>query len=159
MSGLITAGSAAWCLLLAVVIHVLVDGRLGSMVPAKVGQTVVPRLVSSLTFAGLAGLTVVTIGAWLRSATNSAAGWTVNTLHIPLAVQIVVGGLALVATVGVLTSIVAGLTISGVFIALSILAAALLAAIPGRAGQFLSALISLVVRVGAFLVGVIFGVV
>lgn len=159
MGGLITAGNATWCLVLAIVVHLLVAGRVGFVVPGKVGSAVLPRFVSALTFAGLAGLTVVTIGVWLHRATNSAAGWTVTTLHVPLGAQIVVGALAFAATVGVITHVVAGLQVTPLFGALSITAAALLAAIPGRAGQFLGALLALLVRVGAFVVGVVFGVI
>lgn len=159
MSGVITAGNAAWCLVFALALHVLIAGRVGDRIPAVIGKEVVPRGVTTLTMAGLAGLTVVTIGAWLHSATTAASGWLVTTLHIPLVSQVVVGALALFATVSAITRIIGGYAISGLFMAECVLAAALLAAIPGHAGQFLTGLIRAIVRVGAFVVGLVFGVV
>lgn len=159
MTGLITAGNAAWCLVLAMVLHILIAGRVGAMIPAKVGTAVLPRAVSTLTFAGLAGLTVATVGVWLHRQTTSAAGWSVSTLHIPLGAQTVVAALAAIVTISAVTGIAAGHAVSGRFMAECVLAAALLAAIPGHAGQFLSAVIRALVRVGAFVVAAVFGVV
>lgn len=159
MNGLITAANSVWCLVLALGISVLIVGRVGSMIPARIGGDVLPRLVSTLTLAGLAGLTVVTIGAWLHGATTGAAGWTVHTLNIPVLAQTVVAALAAIVTVSVITHVVAGNAVSGRFMAECVLAASLLAAIPGHAGQFLSALIRGLVRLGAFVVAAVFGVV
>lgn len=159
MSGVITAANAAWCLVFAMVLHILIAGRLGAMIPGKVGTAVLPRAVTTLTFAGLAGLTVVTIGAWLHGATTAAAGWSVSTLHVPLGAQIVVAALAAIVAISAITGIIAGHAVSGRFMFECVLAASLLAAIPGHAGQVISALIRAIVRVGAFVIGAVFGVV
>lgn len=156
MSGIITAGSAIWALVIAFAVHVLIGGRLGSMIPAKVGDAVLPRVVSTWTLAGVAGLTVVTIGTWLHRATTAVSGWTLTHLHIPGSAQTVVGALAVIATLSVITAIVAGHAISGRFVAECVLATALLAAIPGVAGQFLGGLLRVLAAAGAFGVGLIF---
>lgn len=155
MSGIITAGNAIWALVIAFGLHVLISGRLGSMVPAKVGDHIVPRMVNIWALAGVAGLTVITIGAWLHRATTATAGWTLTHLHIHGPVQTVVGGLALLATLSVITAIVAGHAISGRFVAEVVLATALLAAIPGVAGQFLGGIFRALAAAGAFGVGLI----
>jgi hypothetical protein len=160
MSGVITAASALWCLVFAFGLHTLVAGRVGHLVPGRVGTDVLPRGVSVLTLAGLAGLTVVTVGGALNRATTATAGWALGgVIHIPLAAHTVVAGAALLVALSVITAIIAGHAVSGRFMFEAVLASALLAAIPGHAGQFISALIRAAVRAAAFLVAVIFQVV
>jgi hypothetical protein len=155
MSGVITAGSAIWALVIALAVHIFISGRLGNLVPARLGDAVLPRAVNIWVLAGVAGLTVVTIGGWLHRATTAVAGWTLTHLHIPGSVQTVVGGLALLATLSVITAIVAGHAVSGRFVAECVLATALLAAIPGVAGQFLGGILRVLAGAGAFGVGLI----
>lgn len=156
MSGVITAGSAIWALVLAFAVHVLIGARMNHFIPSKVGSEVIPRVVSTWTLAGVAGLTVVTIGAWLHRATTAVAGWTLTHLHIHGPVQTVVAGLAVLATLSVITAVVAGHEVKGRFIAECVVAAALLAAIPGVAGQFLGGGMRAIAAAGAFGVGLIF---
>lgn len=159
MSGVITAASALWCLVFAFALHTLVAGRVGHLIPARVGSDVLPRGVTVLTLAGLAGLTVVTIGGWLNRATTATAGWTLNQTHIPLATHTVVAGVALLVAASVITAIIAGHAVTARFAFEAVLASALLAAIPGHAGQFISALIRAAVRAAAFIVAAVFQVV
>lgn len=159
MSSVITAASALWCLALAFVLHALVAGRAGQLVPGKLGSEVLPRGVSTLTLAGLAGLTVVTISGWLNRATTAVANWVLGLTHIPLGSQVVVAVMALVAAASVITAVIAGHSVSGRFAAEVVLAVALLTAIPGPAGRFVSALIRAAVRAAAWLIAMIFQVV
>lgn len=159
MTGLITAGSALWCLVFAFALHTLVAGRVGHLVPGRVGTDVLPRGVTVLTLAGVAGLTVVTISGWLSRATTATAGWALTVTHIPLATQTVVAGAGLLVAASVITAIIAGHAITGRFVAECVLAVTLLTVIPGHAGQFFRALFGAAVRAAAFAVAAIFQVV
>jgi hypothetical protein len=156
MSGVITVGSAIWALVIAFALHTLIAGRLGHFIPAKVGGEVLPRVVTTWTLAGVAGLTVVTVAAWLYRATSATAGWSLTHLHAPGSVQIVVAALALLATLSVITAIVGGHAVSGRFVVECVLAATLLGAIPGVAGEFLRGVLRAIAVVAAFGVGLIF---
>lgn len=153
MSGIITAASAVWTLVIAFAVHVLISGRLAGMVPARLGSAVLPRWVTSWTLAGVAGLVAVSIGAWLHRATTASTGWTLAHLHLSVAAQTVVGALAFLVTLSVITAIIAGHTVSGRFVGEAVLATALLSAIPGPVGDFLRGVLRAIGSAVAFLLG------
>jgi hypothetical protein len=156
MGNLITTGNAIWALVIAFAIHTLVAGRLGHMIPAKVTGEVITRVVSTWTLAGVAGLTVAWIASWLHTVVTSFADWTKHQWHAGDTTQTVIAGAALLATLSVITAIIAGHAISGRFIAEAVVASALLASIPGVAGQYLGDVLRGFAAAGAWLVGLIF---